>query len=132
MILLSNTAHSTKTGGQALIGGLDVTVKRNAFGTQLDSFVADLSVPAIGGLPFPAVFIRAPIIESVNEANVQVLATVRPAPKRGAVSEEAERVVAVRQSNLLATAFHPELTNDDRFHRYFLQMVEELSTKNAP
>ncbi|KAJ3267009.1 hypothetical protein HK104_005995, partial [Borealophlyctis nickersoniae] len=129
MILLSNTANATKIGGQSLIGGLDVTVKRNAFGAQVDSFVADLTVPAIPGPPFPAVFIRAPIIESIDEGKVEVLARVVRAA-RGEVQSEEEaakgRIVAVRQGHLLATAFHPELTTDDRFHRYYLEMVQEI------
>ncbi|KAJ3157403.1 hypothetical protein HDU86_003294 [Geranomyces michiganensis] len=122
MILLSNTAHATKAGGQSLIGGLAVTVKRNAFGAQVDSFVADLSIPAIANpeTPFPGVFIRAPIIESVDEKEVEVLARV---PRKGEESSEGS-IVAVRQGHILATAFHPELTEDDRFHRYFVDMAK--------
>ncbi|MFL7791382.1 MAG: pyridoxal 5'-phosphate synthase glutaminase subunit PdxT [Anaerolineae bacterium] len=95
---------------QPLLALLDVTVRRNAFGRQVDSFEADLDVPALGDEPFHAVFIRAPLIERVGEG-VEVLAKLGD-----------EMIVAVRQGNLLATAFHPELTEDDRFHRYFLSL----------
>jgi 5'-phosphate synthase pdxT subunit len=91
---------------------MDVTVERNAFGRQLESFEAALDVTDLGeGGPFHAVFIRAPRIESVGPG-VQVLARL-----------ESGAIVAARQNNLLATAFHPELTNDLRFHRYFLRMA---------
>lgn len=98
---------------------LDVHVRRNAFGRQVDSFEADLSVPALDrvaaegekGLPFRAVFIRAPIIERVG-LGVAVLATLKDGT-----------IVAVQQGHILGTAFHPELTEDTRFHRYFLDMV---------
>jgi 5'-phosphate synthase pdxT subunit len=97
---------------QPLLGLMDVTVRRNAFGRQVDSFEADLDVPALGKEPFHAIFIRAPLIERVGEG-VEVLAQL-----------EDGSIVAVRQGNLLATAFHPELTEDDRFHRYFLDLSE--------
>jgi 5'-phosphate synthase pdxT subunit len=97
---------------QPLLALMDVTVRRNAFGRQVDSFEADLDVPALGNEPFHAVFIRAPFIERVGE-EVKVLARL-----------DDGTVVAVRQGNLLATAFHPELTEDDRFHRYFLNLSE--------
>ena len=93
---------------QPLLGLMDIAVARNAFGRQADSFEADLDVPALGEPPFHAIFIRAPLIERVGEG-VQVLARL-----------EDGTVVAARQGNLLATAFHPELTEDDRFHRYFV------------
>jgi 5'-phosphate synthase pdxT subunit len=95
---------------QPLLALLDVTVRRNAFGRQVDSFEADLEVAALGEEPFHAVFIRAPLIEQVGEG-VEVLARL----ENGAIA-------AVRQGNLLATAFHPELTEDDRFHRYFMSL----------
>jgi 5'-phosphate synthase pdxT subunit len=97
---------------QPLLALMDVTVRRNAFGRQVDSFEADLDVPELGREPFHAVFIRAPFIERVGEG-VQILGEL----KDGAI-------VAVRQGNLLATAFHPELTEDDRFHQYFLGLSE--------
>jgi 5'-phosphate synthase pdxT subunit len=90
------------------LGLMDVAVRRNAFGRQVDSFCEELDVPALGAEPFPGVFIRAPIIEWVGPG-VEVLARL---PGGAAV--------AARQGCLLATAFHPELTDDRRFHRYFL------------
>lgn len=91
-----------------ILGAMDLTVRRNAFGRQLDSFEADLTVPALGAEPFHAVFIRAPFIERAG-TGVEILSTLPD----GAI-------VAVRQDRLLATSFHPELTHDDRFHAYFL------------
>jgi 5'-phosphate synthase pdxT subunit len=109
--------------GQPLLGLMDIAVRRNAFGRQVDSFEADLDVPALGEPPLHAVFIRAPIIERVG-AGVEILARVEAEPGSGG---EDGTVVAVRQGNLLATAFHPELTEDDRFHRYFVQSAESPS-----
>lgn len=97
---------------QPLLGALDVTVRRNAFGRQLDSFETDIPMPEVADQPLHAVFIRAPLVESVGEG-VQVLGTL-----------EDGTIVAVRQGNLLGTSFHPELTGDSRFHLYFLDMVE--------
>ncbi|HEV8653890.1 MAG TPA: pyridoxal 5'-phosphate synthase glutaminase subunit PdxT [Candidatus Limnocylindria bacterium] len=88
---------------------MDMTVERNAFGRQVDSFEKDLDVPLLGPDPFHAVFIRAPVITRVGPG-VEVLARV------------GDSVVAARQGRLLATSFHPELTHDDRFHRYFLSL----------
>ena len=119
MILLAERATGQKLGGQALIGGLDVTVNRNYFGRQVHSFEADLDVPALGDRPFHAVFIRAPAITSVAE-DVETLSTV------AALQDGDNSVIAaVRKGPILATAFHPELTDDLRWHRYFVQMVEE-------
>ena len=98
--------------GQPILGLMDITVRRNAFGRQVDSFEADLAVPVLGDPPFPAVFIRAPVIERVG-AGVDVLASL-----------DDGTAVAVQQGNLMATAFHPELTADVRFHRYFLKLVK--------
>lgn len=102
---------------QPLVGVMDVRVKRNAFGRQVDSFETDLDVPALSTVengtrprPFHAVFIRAPLMESVG-AGVQVLARL-----------EDGTIVAARQGNLLATSFHPELTGDSRFHKFFMRM----------
>ena len=89
---------------------MDIRVRRNAFGRQLDSFEADLDIPALGVDPFHAVFIRAPLIESVGP-EVEVLSTL-----------EDGTIVAARQGRLLATSFHPELTGDARFHDYFLHL----------
>ncbi|MBU0705080.1 MAG: pyridoxal 5'-phosphate synthase glutaminase subunit PdxT [Chloroflexi bacterium] len=118
MILMAREV-SDSVPGQPLLGLMDVTVRRNAFGRQMDSFEADLKIPVLGDSPFDdaqakpfhAVFIRAPLIERVGK-EVQVLARL-----------EDGTAVAVRQGNLLATAFHPELTEDERFHRYFLSLV---------
>lgn len=92
---------------QPRLGLMDITVERNAFGRQVDSFEADLTVPAIGEHPFRAVFIRAPYILSVG-SSVEVLASFK------------DKIVFARQGRLLAAAFHPELTKDKRIHRYFL------------
>jgi len=97
--------------GQQTLGGLDVAVRRNAFGSQVDSFETDLDIPAVGADPMHAVFIRAPIVESVGE-RATALARV-----------EDGRVVAVEQGNLIGTSFHPEITGDTRFHEYFLAKV---------
>jgi 5'-phosphate synthase pdxT subunit len=93
------------------LGLMDIIVKRNAFGRQIDSFETELSVPVLGEKPFPAVFIRAPLIEKTN-GNVEILAKLADGT-----------IVAARQGNLLVSAFHPELTDDLRFHQYFLDMV---------
>jgi 5'-phosphate synthase pdxT subunit len=101
---------------QPLLGLMDVRVQRNAFGRQVDSFEADLNIKGVDGdKPFHAIFIRAPLIESVG-AGVDVLARVE--------KDNQDVIVAARQGNLLATSFHPELSHDDRFHRYFLKMAE--------
>lgn len=96
--------------GQPLLGLLDAQVERNAFGRQVDSFEADLEVPALGEKPFHAVFIRAPLPRRLGPG-VEVLASHEGEP------------VAVRQGTLLGTSFHPELTGDHRFHRYFLSLA---------
>jgi 5'-phosphate synthase pdxT subunit len=98
---------------QPNIGAMDITVRRNAFGSQIDSFEIDLPVAGLGEAPYHCIFIRAPVIESAGEA-VDVLASLPDG-----------RLVAARQGHMLATAFHPELTRDARFHRYFLQMAED-------
>ena len=111
-IFLSKDAHRD----QPLLQLMDITVERNAFGRQIDSFEVDLDIPALNSLdpnrkPFHAVFIRAPLIESV-QAEAKILARLQDG-----------RIVAAQQGRFLATAFHPELTKDDRFHRYFLQLA---------
>lgn len=109
---------SKDTGrSQPLLGLMDITVRRNAFGRQVDSFQIDLDVPVLkevdpGERPFPAVFIRAPLIEKTN-GTTAVLASL-----------EDGTIVAARQGRWLATSFHPELTDDDRFHRYFTEMMK--------
>lgn len=117
MILLADRVLDA-TSDQETLGGLDVTVRRNAFGRQIDSFEEDLSMPAILGEstePVRAVFIRAPWVESVGP-DVRVLGTVATGPAAG-------RIVAVQQGSLLATSFHPEVTGDHRIHEYFLRMT---------
>jgi pyridoxal 5'-phosphate synthase pdxT subunit len=100
--------------GQQTFGGLDVTVRRNAFGSQVDSFETDLAVPVLGADGVHAVFIRAPLVEQAGDA-VERLAQL-----------DDGRIVAVRQGALLATAFHPEVTGEHRFHRLFLDTVRSL------
>jgi 5'-phosphate synthase pdxT subunit len=103
--------------GQETLGGIGMTVRRNAFGRQVDSFESDVCLDGIASPPDPpfrAVFIRAPWVEAVSE-QVTVLGTERVTG----------RIVAVRQGPLLATSFHPELTGDLRIHRYFVDMVRE-------
>ncbi len=104
---------------QPILGLMDVKVNRNAFGRQIDSFEQDLQINEISDDPFHAVFIRAPII-------TQVLENAQPEVKVLAALEDG-RIVAARQGHLLATAFHPELTNDQRLHRYFANMVASKS-----
>jgi len=119
LILLAERASGQKQGGQNLIGGLNVTVDRNYFGRQGESFEIDLEVPALDGHsgpddpegPFHAIFIRAPAVVETGEG-VEVLASLPGGP-----------IAAVRQGRLLGTAFHPELGGDLRFHRYFAGMI---------
>lgn len=111
-IFLSKDAHRD----QPLLHMMDIIVERNAFGRQVNSFEVDLEIPALHEIdpqdkPFHAVFIRAPLIESV-QSGTRILAKL-----------DDGRIVAAQQGHLLATAFHPELTEDDRFHRYFLQLA---------
>jgi len=112
-IFLSKDVHRQ----QPLLGLMDLTLKRNAFGRQLESFETDLSVPALAhgdngqARPFHAIFIRAPLIETVG-SGVEVLARL-----------ETGAIVAARQGHFLATSFHPELTRDDRVHQYFMDMT---------
>ena len=93
------------------LGLMDITVRRNAFGRQRESFEAELTISVLGERPFPGVFIRAPLIEQVN-SQVEVLARLADGT-----------IVAVRQEKMLALAFHPELTDDLRFHQYFLDII---------
>jgi 5'-phosphate synthase pdxT subunit len=112
MILLSNQITD---GDEPVFPLLDIGVKRNAFGRQLDSFEAELSVPVLGDKPVHAVFIRAPVVERVGD-DVDVLAQL-----------EDGRVVAVREGNVIATAFHPELAGETRFHRLVATMAAEYA-----
>lgn len=115
MIML---ARATTSGGQALIGGMDTVVRRNAFGRQVASFETDLEMPVLGEAPMPAVFIRAPWIEA-HGPDVEILAEVRGHP------------VAARQGNMLVTAFHPEFTDDRRVHALFVDMVRASVARTA-
>ena len=116
MILLAKQVQGLK---QHTLEAMDIEVRRNAFGRQVDSFETALEIPVLGQPPFPAVFIRAPWIEKVGEG-VEVLASLPDGT-----------AVAVRQGNLIATAFHPELTEDLRLHDYFLSIVNGHSKTNA-
>ena len=122
MIMLADRIADGRADQQTL-GGLDITVRRNAFGRQVDSFEEDLHIRAIGGGPMRAVFIRAPWVEECGP-DVEVLAAVEEGPAAG-------RVVAVRQGHLLATSFHPEVTGDHRFHQLFVQMVRDAVAEGA-
>ncbi len=112
MILLARQiAEGTgERGGQATLGLLDITVARNGFGRQQDSFEASVGIPAVGGEPVRAVFIRAPYVTETG-SDVETLAT------------HDHKIVFVRQGTVLGSAFHPELTPDDRVHRFFLSLV---------
>lgn len=114
MILLSKEILDGRAD-QTSFSQIDMSVRRNAFGSQVDSFEADLSMPVCGDEPVRAVFIRAPWVETVGSA-ATVLARVTAAGS-------ADRIVAVEQGNALATSFHPELTTDSRVHGYFMTMV---------
>ena len=112
LIMIADTLLDT-IAGQENLGGLDVVVRRNAFGSQNQSFETDLDVPALGDPPVHAVFIRGPVVESVG-------------PKAAALATISDgRVVAVEQGNLLGTSFHPEINGEYRFHEYFLGKVRE-------
>ena len=118
MIMLATTVLDGRPD-QESFAGIDMTVRRNAFGRQVDSFEAAVAIDDIPGDDFHAVFIRAPWVEEVG-AEVTVLGRVTSGPAAG-------RIVAVRQGNLLATAFHPELTGDLRVHRYFVELVRQAA-----
>jgi len=113
LIMLADTVLDAINGQQSL-GGLDIAVRRNAFGNQLDSFETDLDIPELGDPPVHAVFIRAPVVETVG-------------PRAHALAALSDgRVVAVEQGNLLGTSFHPEMTDDYRFHQRFLDTVRAI------
>jgi 5'-phosphate synthase pdxT subunit len=113
LILLSKVTDNAKAG-QPLLASMDIRTRRNAFGSQRESFETDLSVPVLGEAPFHAVFIRGPVIEEVGPG-VEVLATL-----------DDGSIVAVREGTLLGTAFHPEVSGDPRFHHYFLRIVQSV------
>jgi 5'-phosphate synthase pdxT subunit len=117
MILLADRVDDGGDPIEQTFGGIDMTVRRNAFGRQVDSFEQDVDVDGIDGGPVRSVFIRAPWVQEVGPA--------AEALGRVATGEAVGRIVAVRQGNLLATSFHPELTNDGRIHAYFCEMVRQ-------
>jgi pyridoxal 5'-phosphate synthase pdxT subunit len=114
LILLAKETDNALTG-QPLLASMDIRVRRNAFGSQRESFETDLSVPALGEAPFHAFFIRGPAIETVGP-KVEVLATL-----------DDGTIVAVREGPFLGTAFHPEVSGDTRFHQYFLRIVQSVT-----
>ena len=121
MIMLARNASDLP---YPTLEALDIEVDRNAYGRQVDSFEADLTIAAIGAEPYHAVFIRAPVVTGVG-VGVEVLATCRRS------EDEPERPVAVRQGTLMATSFHPELTADPRLHRYFVDIVRSEGRSTA-
>jgi 5'-phosphate synthase pdxT subunit len=116
MIMLADRIAEGRPDQQTL-GGLDITVRRNAFGRQVDSFEEDIHFAGLTGPPIRAVFIRAPWVEEVGD-DVEVCACVEQGPAAG-------RIVAVRQGSLLATSFHPEVTGDTRVHELFVEMCKD-------
>ncbi|KAJ0146929.1 putative pyridoxal 5'-phosphate synthase subunit PDX2 [Colletotrichum tanaceti] len=150
-ILLADEANATKKGGQELIGGLGVRVHRNHFGRQIESFIADLDLPFLTqsdalktaaaassslSSPYPGVFIRAPIVEEIlsteakSSSSVEILAVLPGRKTRAAegvsqstADDSVGDIVAVRQANIFATSFHPELTDDIRIHAWWLVEV---------
>ena len=120
MIMLSKRAYDRIVGDtkQKLIGNLDIVIERNAFGRQNDSFEADLSISMLGKEAFKGVFIRAPAVSEVGK-DVEVIGKLN------------NRIVAVKQKNIIGTAFHPELSGDSRMHRHMINMVLEFKNKNG-
>jgi 5'-phosphate synthase pdxT subunit len=114
LILLSKVTDNA-LAGQPLLASMDIRTRRNAFGSQRESFETDLLVPVLGEAPFHAVFIRGPVIEEVGPG-VEALATL-----------DDGSIVAVREGTLLGTAFHPEVSGDPRFHHYFLRIVQSVT-----
>lgn len=119
MIMLSRTAFDRVIGDtkQKLLGNLDIVIERNAFGRQGDSFEADLGIDMLGKEAFKGVFIRAPAVSEVGK-DVDVIAKLN------------NKVVAVKQNNIIGTSFHPELSGDSRMHRHFVQMAVDLKTRS--
>jgi 5'-phosphate synthase pdxT subunit len=113
LIMLANEIQDPASG-QESFGGLDIVVRRNAFGRQVDSFEADLDIKGIDGKPVRAIFIRAPWVESFGPT-VNVLASVKV--------DGVDHPVAIQQGRVLATSFHPEISGDNRVHRYFLEKI---------
>jgi 5'-phosphate synthase pdxT subunit len=120
MIMLSKRAYDRIIGDtkQKLIGNLDIVIERNAFGRQNDSFEADLTVAMLGKEAFRGVFIRAPAVSEVGK-DVEVIGKLN------------NRIVAVKQKNIIGTAFHPELSGDSRMHKHLINMILEFKNKNV-
>jgi 5'-phosphate synthase pdxT subunit len=123
MILLADRVDDGGSPIEETVGGIDMTVRRNAFGRQVESFEEDVAIDGIDGGPVHAVFIRAPWVSEVGPA-VRPLGRVSAPGGDGSL---AGRIVAVRQQHLLATSFHPELTGDGRVHAYFCEMVRNTA-----
>jgi pyridoxal 5'-phosphate synthase pdxT subunit len=120
MIMLSKRAYDRIIGDtkQKLIGNLDIVIERNAFGRQNDSFEADLTVAMLGKEAFRGVFIRAPAVSEVGK-DVEVIGKLN------------NKIVAVKQKNIIGTAFHPELSGDSRMHKHLINMILEFKNKNV-
>lgn len=121
MIMLATEVLDGRPDQQGF-GGIEMTVRRNAFGRQVDSFEAPVEIVGVPGPSFSAVFIRAPWVERVGDG-VEVLGRVTEGPAAG-------RIVAVRQGNAVATSFHPELTGDRRLHRWFVDLVRQSEDRS--
>jgi pyridoxal 5'-phosphate synthase pdxT subunit len=121
MIMLSKRAYDRIVGDtkQKLIGNLDIVIERNAFGRQNDSFEADLSISMLGKEAFKGVFIRAPAVSEVGK-DVEVIGKLN------------NRIVAVKQKNIIGTAFHPELSGDSRMHKHLINTVLEFNNNSSP
>jgi pyridoxal 5'-phosphate synthase pdxT subunit len=121
MIMLSKRAYDRIVGDtkQKLMGDLDIVIERNAFGRQNDSFEADLSISMLGKEAFKGVFIRAPAVSEVGK-DVEVIGKLN------------NRIVAVKQKNIVGTAFHPELSSDSRMHRHLINMVLDFNNNSGP
>jgi 5'-phosphate synthase pdxT subunit len=120
IVLARDVDPETRARTQPLLGVLDIVVRRNAFGPQPESFEVDLAIPVLGPQPFRAVFIRAPIVSRIGP-NVEPLAQLADGT-----------VVAVRQGNIIGTAFHPELAEDDRFHAWFCSLARAFVARAEP
>lgn len=127
LILLARETDNA-LAGQPLLAAMDIRVCRNAFGAQRESFETDISVPALGDEPYHAVFIRGPIVETAGP-DVEVLARIEGG--LASIANISGTIVAVRQGPLLGTAFHPEITDDLRFHSYFLEIARTASLARA-
>jgi 5'-phosphate synthase pdxT subunit len=123
MILLADRVDNAGSPLETTVGGIDITVRRNAFGRQVDSFEEDLTIDGVSGEPLRAVFIRAPWVEEIGP-RATAIGHVAGGPHEG-------KVVAVRQGNLMATSFHPELTGDSRVHALFADIVRAAAGADA-